>query len=70
MIELAEKAMAATGARMGRKPLGESADDTKKTHVRLDPSMHASIHRVRGKRSLAAYIREAVAEKLERENKP
>lgn len=70
MIELAEKAMAGTGARMGRKPLGESADDTKKTHVRLDAAMHADIERVRGPRSMAGYIREAVAEKLERENKP
>jgi hypothetical protein len=67
MQGIAEKAVADNGVRMGRPPLGSTAADTKKTHVRLEASMLADIERVRGPRTMAAYLREAVAEKLARE---
>lgn len=67
MIRLAEKEAAGSAPRMGRKPLGKTASDTKKTHVRLEAGLKDRINAARGSVSMAAFIREAAIEKLERE---
>lgn len=66
-MHLAAKEIPDSGPRMGRRPLGKSADDTKATLVRLEEAMRDRIKAVRGDRSMAKFIREAVEEKLARE---
>ena len=68
MASLAKKATSDSPRRMGRLPLGESADDTKATPVRIDAALRGRIDAARGKQPVAAYIRDAVVEKLDREN--
>ena len=52
--------------RMGRPPLGESADDTKKVHVRMDADLRARVETARGDQKMAEFIREAVERELQR----
>jgi len=52
---------------MGRHPLGDKAEDTKPTPVRIDAALRARIDAARGAQPVAAFIRDAVVEKLDRE---
>lgn len=54
---------------MGRKPLGGTGEKTVMVPMRWAPALLARVDEARGDRERSAFIREAVAEKLERENK-
>ena len=70
MSGLADKAIPDRERRMGRKPLGQTVDDTKPTPVRFEAGMRAQIDKARGTQPFAAFIREAVQEKLDRSRTP
>ncbi len=61
---LANKAVADTAPKMGRPPLG-----VRPLTVRLPAEQIARIEALKGPNQAAAFIREAVAEKLARERK-
>lgn len=63
MQVLENKPMAVSAPRMGRPPLG-----VKPTTVRLPVETIDRIEAVAGKQKVAQFIRDAVVEKLDREN--
>jgi hypothetical protein len=69
MATLAEKVIPDSPARMGRRPLGETAESTKATQVRFEAAMRERIDAARGKQSMGSFIREAVERELERRGK-
>lgn len=67
MPDLAQKQISDSPARMGRPPLGQKADDTKPTPVRLEASMRARIAAVLAPgEKLAAFMRTAAEAELQR----
>jgi hypothetical protein len=66
MQVLAEKGIPDTAARMGRPPLGKTAQDTKPTPIRFEAGMRARIDQARGDQKFAEFIREAVERELKR----
>jgi hypothetical protein len=68
-MQLVEKEISDSGARMGRPPLGSLAKDTKPTLVRFEAETLAAIDAVAGPNKRAIFIREAVERELERRSK-
>jgi len=62
-MQLAEKVISDSGAKMGRPPLNRD-DETKTTLVRLEASVMARLDKLAGPNRRGAAIREAVEEWL------
>lgn len=58
-----------TGAGVGRPPIKRNVA-TKPLLVRMDEGMHARVETQVGKKRMAAFVREAIEEKLAREEQP
>lgn len=69
-IHAAARGERAFGKSMGRKPLGGTGEKTVMKPMRWAPALLARVDEARGDRDRSEWVREAVTEKLERENKP
>lgn len=67
-MPVADLSVSDSAPRMGRPPLNRDSE-TKTTLVRLEADMMARLDALAGPNRRAAFIREAVAEKLERDAK-